>query len=847
MGLKDTYNRIKQKVDNVKRYLGGVKDNAVDTVKMQPSGTAASQVKIKDVKNTSPGYTSTSPTPPSYSNKPNVSNTNKNTGSKGSSSGGGSRSGSSNINSNAITGNPSGNLQQIANKAAENKQSRITPVSYNQLKKGQSVIGPAVSLSQREKEKLSKQNYGKEVYRKATQEEKRRAGVSQGYNVGGYISPFWSGSGTIMGKDSDSAYMSIGEVQEFELSMAEMPIKIKQKKTIESVETELKPKYEKRVTENTTDKELEIINREYKEEVIKVSNKKLSEDKDYIGSIGKYTKISNEQPSYELTAIDKRKQRKESLIDFGAGMALPSITSFSKVLKETQENPTYYEAGPGTKTKYYNGYDKDSFKFGLSKEGKINFAVGTAFTVGGAYFGVEKVGRDITKLRIEQGLNAKSFTLGKLKYQTGKESGISTLTLKQTKYFKQATKIDSTIFAKGNNNFIIGPSKGKSVIVVDDFLKGIRQAKNPTLTSTKTFTAGGQGSVYDDLILGKSGITFKNPKGVKGFRGQAYAIVDNDVYDFTFQGASKQNKNYVKGFGGRITGKKAYLKDVTSFTEKDGYAQVSYRTSTKSNTDNVFKIFNKKSQSSDSVGGVINLGKGSQVYKQDSIIQSAGGFSSSVSSSMGKFAPQVTQSSMTYAPTISTRAFNFNAKSSPLQIKKTEIKQSPIMNIVSNNGMSSIIKPATKEKEEFYFIPKAETKDIFRNSNRQTNIPGIASITKTAQTDITKQISKGKATNINRIPPISPNFGVPFTGGFGFGLPSLGFPKLSLFDYGRKRSSKPKGFKGRYAPSITAIGLNIKSPAIPKLYTKGFGALSIRPLIGTTKRRKSKNGRRKKR
>lgn len=66
--------------------------------------------------------------------------------------------------------------------------------------------------------------------------------------------------------------------------------------------------------------------------------------------------------------------------------------------------------------------------------------------------------------------------------------------------------------------------------------------------------------------------------------------------------------------------------------------------------------------------------------------------------------------------------------------------------------------------------------------------------------------------------------------------------KFPFKDKDKSRSKKGKAVKGQYAPTITAIGLNLKSNQIDKLYKAGAGAFSIRPLI-----QGGKSGRRKKR
>jgi len=71
-------------------------------------------------------------------------------------------------------------------------------------------------------------------------------------------------------------------------------------------------------------------------------------------------------------------------------------------------------------------------------------------------------------------------------------------------------------------------------------------------------------------------------------------------------------------------------------------------------------------------------------------------------------------------------------------------------------------------------------------------------------------------------------------------VPPFVMPKLGLFDYGRGRKNKQKGFKGRYAPNVAAIGLDITAFKIPKSYKMGLGALKLRPVIISRRRKKKR-------
>jgi len=113
-------------------------------------------------------------------------------------------------------------------------------------------------------------------------------------------------------------------------------------------------------------------------------------------------------------------------------------------------------------------------------------------------------------------------------------------------------------------------------------------------------------------------------------------------------------------------------------------------------------------------------------------------------------------------------------------------------------------------------LPRERTNQIPRLG--QPQIPIIGNPTRTRTPEVPTLLTPGIP-----LTPFIPSYPViPI-------IPIL--PKLNLFDYGRGRKSKQKGFKGRYAPDISSIGLGIYANKIPKSYLQGAGALSLRPQI----------------
>lgn len=161
----------------------------------------------------------------------------------------------------------------------------------------------------------------------------------------------------------------------------------------------------------------------------------------------------------------------------------------------------------------------------------------------------------------------------------------------------------------------------------------------------------------------------------------------------------------------------------------------------------------------------------------------------------------------------------FRSPSTTRTITKTETRPILKPSFYQDLGLSS--------KQEFkpVSIGGFKQSSVSRQQFKQAIIP-IQGISE-------KQLTRQKTiTNIPNIPGYNFNVGLPDLGLRGFGLP-VG---LDLFDYGRTRPAKKgKAVKGRYAPTITSLALNIKSSNIDKLYSKGAGAFSIRPIISTSK------------
>ena len=153
--------------------------------------------------------------------------------------------------------------------------------------------------------------------------------------------------------------------------------------------------------------------------------------------------------------------------------------------------------------------------------------------------------------------------------------------------------------------------------------------------------------------------------------------------------------------------------------------------------------------------------------------------------------------------------------------------------------------PKEREKTIGGLIIQNPFQNVRGSSRSKTDFtPTIASAQKLNQKLISKQLTKNESKLTSN--PFSSPPGFDFVPPTGFGFPGL--PGIGLFDYERKgRGRKAKPIKSRYAPSISAIAFNIKSPNIPDFYKKGAGAFGLRPIIANPfkSRRRKSSGKRK--
>lgn len=170
--------------------------------------------------------------------------------------------------------------------------------------------------------------------------------------------------------------------------------------------------------------------------------------------------------------------------------------------------------------------------------------------------------------------------------------------------------------------------------------------------------------------------------------------------------------------------------------------------------------------------------------------------------------------------------------------KTTQTNQDFIFNQSNKLNSAMMFDETPGQKVSSALYPSFKTIQLGSSKPSQGFTPAVYQIPGIKTSPLTKQ--DFEMPGVPSLTPFFPSFKSPNdfipkqpkVGGSGF-IPF----DFRLFDYGRKKTKKGMGRKkGRYAPTITAIGLNIKAPKVSNLYKKGFGAFSIRPIIGKNKK-----------
>jgi len=158
-----------------------------------------------------------------------------------------------------------------------------------------------------------------------------------------------------------------------------------------------------------------------------------------------------------------------------------------------------------------------------------------------------KIGKEITALRWEEGLKAKSLTMPREIYTRGKETFYMTRTFKQTPYFKASTKMQYPIFTT-ESGYQIGAGTGKTTVRFLPFMEQI--GTEGWVSAAKSFSLGG-GKITPSLIKGFT---------EKGFRGKAFVVGEGKtgIERIDFAGWTKDFDKAIVGRGGGITKARYY-------------------------------------------------------------------------------------------------------------------------------------------------------------------------------------------------------------------------------------------------------------------------------------------------
>jgi len=738
--------------------------------------------------------------------------------------------------------------QQELSKNKETSKVTVAPAKVSDIRKKS--LEPSVStykkMSREEKEKLSKEDFAKRGLQRATTKDLNRFGVTPGLTQVGDDYFLYGGRGTKLDEGFVPKITKF-EAAEFGTFVASIPASNIAANTFKETQSEIKKSYQLRIQENpekyTSQEEIDKLNKEFQSEVTDVYQGRLSESPEYKKAVQSYSgKVSGfgikelELKNKEPFNIEKAGQTSLLLTP----LAAPVL--FSKALKEIQEDPNYYSSSGLATTK------GDPFAFNegqvrLSKQAQINLGLGVGVVGITTVASLSNIAKSSDALRIEEGLKLPSKTVGREVYKVGDETFIKTVTSRKTYGFEQSSKIEFPVFAKGSNEFAIGVGKGTSKVRTLDFWKQIQNVKDPYTITTQEFSSAGFGRVSGGVVNG-----FKLPASFSVTEGSGYVATDKGLTNFLFAGSSKDYGNFVKSYGGKVTKVRAYTNpiiEVGSKGEAIGFG---------SQVNRVVISAPLKDKSI-----IFKLPKDTGIDKGYSVF--TGG---------GKKSSQAYLKSLYQADVLS-----FSSAASDISVKSLLQSQKTIgfiPGVSATKGKQQELIKVTQEEQELYSFPEqypmlreTQSTNLFGglssglinvNDNRIFNRFTPAFTQLQGQNLKLKQQQKIVSPNLFSPTPVAP-FTNPFKGeGFGFKVPPIPLPKFSLFDYGRKRSKKGKYFKGRYAPSVAAIGLNIKAPKIPKLYSKGFGSLILRPVIGKPKKRTKsktkskggkKNGRKRKR
>jgi len=646
-----------------------------------------------------------------------------------------------------------------------------------------------------------------------------------------------------------------------------------------------------------TEESLKEIQKKYETSV----SERLETDIGYGKAVERYGKKASLFPDLEQPIkIKKDYFTEENLI---TGLKFTPLTSpihLASALKEIQQTGDYYEGWAGTTT-WYNKYalKEDRPKFELSKKGKWDLGIGVVLLGTQLGGGVVSLGSQIKALEIAE-LSAKPWSLGGKTLIKTKEGTLVKATLsKTTGYGSAESKIFIPLKNLKGNKFLVETAYGETTFRYADFWsRGVVSPEKAIIKSTTDFTSSFAGKVsttvprisltkggikiskeFAEDVFGATGKYVYTPE--KTFttfwadKGQIVKITGGKGYSGYFGGVSKPELGVDKIISGdvkKIVVSKTNIYDIDSGSFLvDKTFKIKPSVYGEIQTKAVYEFLEPSAMKGFAGGGK----KSSQAFFQQLYTPTEKASLMPISKILNKqsevFASTIIKAPSKTTPFVSpsiyaglglyerTEGFGGmqNMFQNDLKIIQTQSDQRQIngysnyqlmqrdissdLKIIQGLGSKTISGP--RQTQKMYGVSALKILPSVSQDMRMVQLNVLALKTKSGQ-DLLLKFAKPSAT--------ATGLGNFFNAPAGFGFPKIPvtFPKFSLFDYGRKRKVKGKLVKGRYLPNVASSFLGITALKIPKSYTKGFGALIIRPVIISkkpvkrkTKTRRKTNGR----
>ena len=278
-------------------------------------------------------------------------------------------------------------------------------------------------------------------------------------------------------------------------------------------------KYQGKVNEYTTERELAEINKQYQEE-----QKDLFESYNFEPTVRMRSgaKIPNQIRAGTDVIVGA-----STLIPGTQAVTVPLATGYfgGKGLLQATAKPSYEDAFSDISYAWKDtieGKQTDDTMLNEYKNLRTNAALNLGLGIGGgATAGIKSIGNEINALRVTELSSANSRTIGTIAKQ-GDDELLKVYTASKTGTGRQFLKGQFDIIKKEGTEFSLGAGKGKVKTQVLDFWKqGTPEfGADPFTRTTRTFTAAARGNV-DDAIIGGNTLA----DNVKGFRGEGYFAV----------------------------------------------------------------------------------------------------------------------------------------------------------------------------------------------------------------------------------------------------------------------------------------------------------------------------------